>query len=195
MADLSTSRRRCWRRVAACGLGVLTVLAAACTAGKGSSTTETGSGSAVKGGTLNMLGSGDVDYMDPNISYYSIGYLGLRMWSRQLFSYPAQASKATTAAPDLATGLPSAGNGGISADGRTYTITIRKGAKWNTSPARQVTAADVVRGVKRTCNPVQPFGGTPDFADLIAGYSTFCSGFAKVPQNPKSMAAYINSRS
>ena len=22
-----------------------------------------------------MLGNGDVDYMDPNISYYSIGYL------------------------------------------------------------------------------------------------------------------------
>ena len=41
------------------------------------------------GGTLNMLGAGDVDYMDPNISYYSIGYLGLRLWSRQLFTYPA----------------------------------------------------------------------------------------------------------
>lgn len=192
MADLPTCRRRSWRRVAAAGLGALTLLAAACTAGKGPTTTEAGSGSAVKGGTLNMLGSGDVDYMDPNISYYSIGYLGLRMWSRQLFTYPAQASKATTAAPDLATELPSTGNGGISADGKTYTITIRKGAKWSTSPARQVTAADLVRGVKRTCNPVQPFGGTPDFADLIAGYSTFCSGFSKVPQNPKAIASYIN---
>ena len=41
------------------------------------------------GGTLNMLGAGDVDYMDPNVSYYSVGYLGLRLWSRQLFTYPA----------------------------------------------------------------------------------------------------------
>ncbi len=50
-------------------------------------------------------------------------------------------------------------NGGISADGKTYTIKIRPGVKWDTTPARQVTAADVVRGVKRTANPVQPFGG------------------------------------
>ena len=139
-----------------------------------------------------MLGSGDVDYMDPNVSYYTIGYLGLRMWSRQLFGYPAQASKATTAAPDLATELPSRANGGVSADGRIYRITIRKGARWNTSPPRQVSAADAVRGLKRTCNPIQPFGGTPDFADLIVGYSTFCAGFAKVAQNPTAIAAYIN---
>jgi peptide/nickel transport system substrate-binding protein len=48
---------------------------------------------AVRGGTLNMLGVGDVDYMDPNVSYYSIGYLGLRMWSRQLFTYPGRAEE------------------------------------------------------------------------------------------------------
>jgi hypothetical protein len=30
-------------------------------------------GTPVKGGTLTMLGVGDVDYMDPNISYYAIG--------------------------------------------------------------------------------------------------------------------------
>ncbi|GAA5020374.1 ABC transporter substrate-binding protein [Actinopolymorpha pittospori] len=140
-----------------------------------------------------MLGSGDVDYMDPNLSYYSVGYLGLRMWSRQLFTYPAVADKATTSVPDLAEEIPTQANGGISADGKTYTITIRQGAKWNTSPARQVTAADLVTGVKRTCNPVQPFGGTPDFADLIVGYQSFCSGFAKVPQDAKAIAAYINS--
>lgn len=140
-----------------------------------------------------MLGSGDVDYMDPNLSYYSVGYLGLRMWSRQLFTYPAVADKATTSVPDLAEEMPTEANGGISADGKTYTITIRQGAKWNTSPARQVTAADLVTGVKRTCNPVQPFGGTPDFADLIVGYQSFCSGFAKVPQDAKAIAAYVNS--
>ncbi|MBE1609710.1 ABC transporter substrate-binding protein [Actinopolymorpha pittospori] len=131
--------------------------------------------------------------MDPNLSYYSVGYLGLRMWSRQLFTYPAVADKATTSVPDLAEEIPTQANGGISADGKTYTITIRQGAKWNTSPARQVTAADLVTGVKRTCNPVQPFGGTPDFADLIVGYQSFCSGFAKVPQDAKAIAAYINS--
>src|SRR5690348_10934224 len=48
-----------------------------------------GSGSPHKGGTLNMLGQGDVDYMDPNISYYTIGALAQRMWVRGLYAYPA----------------------------------------------------------------------------------------------------------
>ncbi len=179
-----------WARAAA-GLCVLVLAVASCSGGTTSESPD--QGEPVRGGTLNMLGSGDVDYMDPNISYYTIGYLGLRMWSRQLFTYPAQASKATTAAPDLATKIPTEGNGGISADGRTYTITLRDDARWNTSPHRQVTAQDAVRGLKRTCNPIQPFGGTPDFADLIVGYPTFCAGFAKVAQNAKAIAAYVNS--
>jgi peptide/nickel transport system substrate-binding protein len=139
-----------------------------------------------------MLGTGDVDYMDPNISYYSIGYLGLRMWSRQLFTNPAIAGQTTTVVPDLATVLPTTSNGGISADGKTYTIHIRPGADWDTTPARQVTAADEVRGVMRTCNPVQPFGGIPDYNDLIVGYSTFCAGFAKAGTTPAAMSAYMN---
>jgi peptide/nickel transport system substrate-binding protein len=146
---------------------------------------------AVAGGTLNMLGSGDIDYMDPNISYYSIGYIGLRIWTRQLFTNPAVEGKTTTAAPDLATELPTPANGGISADAKTYTIKIRQGAKWGTTPARQVTAADLVRGVKRTCNPVQPFGGIPDFQELIVGYAAFCDGFGKVAKTAPAMAAYI----
>lgn len=153
--------------------------------------TNASSATGVRGGTLNMLGSGDVDYMDPNITYYSIGYLGMRPWSRQLLTYPAEADKTTTPVPDLAESVPTPGNG-ISADGKTYTLKIRSGAKWDTSPARQVTAADVVRGVKRTCNPVQPFGGLPDFQTLIEGFQTFCSGFAKVGHTPAAIADYID---
>jgi peptide/nickel transport system substrate-binding protein len=165
---------------------------AACASSTGTTTGSTGSSSAaVKGGTLNMLGAGDVDYMDPNVSYYSGGYMVLRLWSRQLFTYPAINGQATKAAPDLATALPSEGNG-ISADGKTYTFTIRQGAKWDTTPARQVTAQDMVRGVKRTCNPVQPFGGLPDYADLIVGFQTFCDGFAKVAKTPSAIAAYLD---
>ncbi|MGD0936052.1 MAG: hypothetical protein ABR922_15960, partial [Streptosporangiaceae bacterium] len=103
-----------------------------------------GSGSPKSGGTLNMLGVGDVDYMDPNISYYTIGYLGERMWIRGLYAYPAVPGQTTTPAADLATALPTVSNGG-----KTYTITIRNGAMWDTSPARQVTAADALRGVER----------------------------------------------
>jgi peptide/nickel transport system substrate-binding protein len=138
-----------------------------------------------------MLGVGDVDYMDPNVSYYAGGYLAHRMWSRQLFTNPAVEGKVTTTVPDLATELPTAGNGGISADGKTYTFKIRQGAKWNTTPARQVTAADEVRGVKRTCNPVQPFSGLPDYNDLIVGFEEFCAGFGKAGTTAAAMGSYM----
>jgi peptide/nickel transport system substrate-binding protein len=146
-----------------------------------------GSGTPKSGGTLNMLGTGDVDYMDPNISYYTIGYLGERPWIRGLYAYPAIPGKTTTPAPDLATAAPVISNGG-----KTYTITIRTGAMWNTSPARQVTAADAILGIKRSCNPVQPFGGLPDFESLISGYSQFCSGFANVAHTTAAIKSYID---
>ncbi|MBB5788923.1 ABC transporter substrate-binding protein [Jiangella mangrovi] len=175
----------------AAAIGAVGILALAGCGGNGGNTAGSSTSDAVKGGTLNILGAGDVDYMDPNVSYYSVGYLNLRLWSRQLFTYPADENKATEAVPDLATDIPTKDNGGVSDDGLTYTITMRDDARWNTSPARPVTAADLVRGVKRTCNPVQPFGGTPDFADLIVGYQDFCAGFANVPQDAKSIANYI----
>ncbi len=145
------------------------------------------SGTVVKGGVLTMLGVGDVDYMDPNVSYYSGGYLALRMWARSLYTYPATQGKTTTLVPDLATAMPAITNGG-----KTYSITLRKGAMWNTSPPRQVTAADVARGIQRTCNPAQPFGGEPDFSSLIEGYSSFCDGFGKVAPQAPAMKAYMD---
>ena len=51
-----------------------------------------------------MLGVGDVDFMDYNISYYTVGSLGERMWVRGLYAYPAIPGRATISAPDLAAG-------------------------------------------------------------------------------------------
>jgi peptide/nickel transport system substrate-binding protein len=147
----------------------------------------------VRGGTLNMLGTGDVDYMDPNIMYYSASYLVARLFSRQLVTFPAVPGKVTTDVADLATRIPTKSNGGISADGLTYAFHIKKGANWDTVPARQITGNDFIRGLKRTCNPAQPFGGLPDFLPLIGGLKAFCDGYAKVDGTSASaMAAYQN---
>jgi peptide/nickel transport system substrate-binding protein len=148
-----------------------------------------GSGTPKSGGTLNMLGQGDVDYIDYNISYYSIGQLAQRLYQRYLYNYPAVPGKTTSVAPDLATAAPVVSNGG-----KTYSVTIRTGAMWNTTPARQVTAADALRGIERSCNGVQPFGGLPDFESLIVGYSDFCTGFAKAT-TPAAMKSYLASHS
>ncbi len=128
--------------------------------------------------TLHALGVGDVDYMDPSVTYYSTGYMAMRFFQRQLFSYSAVPGHTTETSPDLATELPTKANGGISADGKTITVHLRPGAMWNSKPARPVTASDVVLGVKRSCNPVQPFTGQSDFAGLLDGYTDFCKKFA-----------------
>ncbi|HUY46821.1 MAG TPA: ABC transporter substrate-binding protein [Streptosporangiaceae bacterium] len=196
-------RKRSRGVAAGVGLAVLALVAAAC---GGSSTSSTGtsssaapsgfqglnpgSGSPQKGGTLYMLGQSDVDYMDYNISYYTIGYLGQRPWIRGLYAYPAIPGKTTTVVPDLATALPTISNGGT-----TYSVTIRTGAMWNTKPARQVTAADALRGLERSCNPVQPFGGLPDFETLIVGYAQFCAGFAKAKPTVAGIKSYLASHS
>jgi len=185
--------RRTSRLSALATLCTVTLAVGACS---GTVTTESSKssseGAPVAGGTLNMLGVGDVDYMDPNVSYYVTGALAMRPWARQLFTNPALAGKVTSTVPDLATVLPTTANGGVSADAKTYTIKLRSGPQWNTTPPRAVTAADMVRGVMRTCNPVQPFSGMTDFQDLIVGYSSFCAGFAKVAHTPAAIAAYMN---
>src|ERR1039457_1379818 len=92
--------------VAVSGLAALALVATACgssgsSSAPSSSSTSTslssgllglnpGTGTPQKGGTLNMLGVGDVDYMDYNISYYTIGYLGQRMWVRGLYAYRSE---------------------------------------------------------------------------------------------------------
>jgi peptide/nickel transport system substrate-binding protein len=156
------------------------VTLAACSGGGSGGTGASSSpskneGTPVKGGTLNLLGSGDVDYMDPDITYYSAGYEVFRLISRTPYTYPAVAGQTEKGVPDLATAEPE-----VSADGLTATWHVREGVKWNTTPVRQVTAEDAIRGIKRSCNPVQPFGGLPDFESLIVGYQEFCDGFGKV---------------
>jgi peptide/nickel transport system substrate-binding protein len=193
--------------VAVTGLGVLSLLAAACggPSSPSSSTPSTavslnsglqavnpGTGTPQRGGTLNLLGTGDVDFMDYNISYYTIGALAQRLYQRGLYGYSAEPGHTTEVLPDLATAMPVISNGG-----KTYAVTIRSGADWNTSPARQVTAADALRGLERACNPVQPFGGLPDFEAIIVGYADFCNGFGALGSTATAnqMKAYLSSHS
>ena len=147
------------------------------------------SGTPKTGGTLTVLGQGDVDEaLDINIGYYTLDYLAYDLYNRPLYTYPSTMCKTFTLVPDIAAAAPVVSDGGLK-----YAVTIRTGAMWDTTPPRQVNAADVIRGVKRSCNPNTPFGGSPDFSDVLEGYQTFCDGFAKVdPKSATAMAAYIN---
>ena len=172
----------------------LALLAAAC----GNSTTSSGAsagGTPQSGGTLKLVGSSDVDHLDTASAYYTVSYTLERAFARQLFSYPASTdiAKANTPVPDVAAEMPTKANGGISADGRTWTIHLRSGVRWNTTPAREVTAQDFVLGLKRLCNPVSPVGAPGYYEDTIVGMRSYCDGFAKVGQDAASIKGYIQS--
>lgn len=173
----------------------LALIAAGCGGKAKTSTGGTTAGTPQMGGTLKLLGSSDVDHLDPASAYYTASYELERAWTRQLFSYPASTDqqKAVTPVADVATDVPTTANGGISSDGKTYTIHLRDGVQWSTNPPRAVTAADWVLGFKRICNPVSPAGALGYFTDTIVGMKEFCDGFAKAGQTVAAMKSYIQS--
>jgi peptide/nickel transport system substrate-binding protein len=127
------------------------------------------------GGTLRLIGQGDVEHLDTASSYYVPDYMLFRAIARQLYTWPVASTFAAqeNSVPDLATAMPVITNGG-----KTYTITIRTGAMWDTTPPRQITAADEVLGMKRLCNPVSPTGAPGYFEGTIVGMAAYCNAFA-----------------
>jgi peptide/nickel transport system substrate-binding protein len=147
----------------------------------------------VTGGTLRVAGASDVDHLDTASVYTTWGGLLVHQFARTLFGYRASNDfqEAVTVRPDVAAEIPTVRNGGLSRDGLTYTIRLRGGVLWNTSPPREVTAADFVRGIERTCNPALPSGAKAYYIETIAGMAEFCAGYARVdPRSAAAMARY-----
>src|ERR1039457_1954413 len=89
---------------------------------------KVGNSQPVTGGTLKLVGSGDVDHLDTCCAYYTTTYEMLRMVSRQLLSYKASyaGNAQGTPVPDIATYT-------VSPNEITYTIADRKSTRLNSS--------------------------------------------------------------
>lgn len=147
-----------------------------------------------KGGTLVLLGQSDIFNLDTTSGYYTVTSMLERAFTRQLVSYPTVPSflAQIQLKPDIATSVPTRGNGGVSGDGKTYTFHLKKGVKWDTSPPRQVTASDFVREFKMLCNPASPTGAPGYYESTIVGMDAYCKGFAKVKGTAAAITAYVN---
>jgi peptide/nickel transport system substrate-binding protein len=148
------------------------------------------------GGVLRVAGSVDVDHLDTASGYLTQTWALTRNVSRTLFNIRGAASfqDGVRLHPDIATDIPTVANGGVNEDGRTYVIHMRDGVLWDADPPREVTAEDVIRGLKRLANPAQPCGGLAYYRDTIEGMAEFCAGYAMVdPASPAEMARYQNS--
>ncbi len=193
---------RRWRAASAV-LAATAFLTAACTGTVNPSSTGSGGGSSSgnqphRGGTLTMLGQSDIFNLDTVSAYYTVSSMLERMFTRQLFSYGdpngvgQRRRRWCPTSPPSSRPRPTAASAMAA---RRITLHIRPGVKWDTTPARQVTAADFVREFKMLCNPASPVGAPGYFTNTIVGMASYCTGFAKVPATVAGIASYENSHS
>ncbi|MQY08661.1 ABC transporter substrate-binding protein [Actinomadura macrotermitis] len=97
-----------------------------------------------KGGTLNLLRTGDFDSTDPGNMYYATAWNFSRLYARPLLTFKSVAGQGNLdIVPDLATGL-----GQASPDQKTWTYKLRTGVKF--ADGTPVTAKDVKYAVARS---------------------------------------------
>jgi peptide/nickel transport system substrate-binding protein len=116
---------------------------------------------AKQGGTLTVIASGDVDYVDPGETYYQFGYQVESAVNRTLYSFGADDQEAR---PDLATAAPE-----VSPDGRTITIHVRQGVRYAPPVDREVTSKDIKYAIERGFSAHVPNSYAALYFGSIAG--------------------------
>jgi peptide/nickel transport system substrate-binding protein len=165
-----------WRTTASLA-AVASLLAAGCGGGGGSSSDQptpqsTAPANAKAGGDLTVVYAGDVDNLDPAITYYQYGMNVAYSTQRPLYSYKPDDAK--TPEPDLAEGPPE-----LSADGKTVTVKIRTGVKFSPPVDREVTSKDVKYGIERGFTKTVPGPYVGAYMGDLTGLKDFQSGKAK----------------
>ena len=128
------------------------------------------------GGTLYMLNVGPVQTWDPQRNYTDTDLsVASRLFGRTLTTFPSgkTVQERNKIAADLATDT-----GKVADGGKTWTFTIRDGAKWQDGKA--VTCQDFQYGISRT------------FAtDQITGGQTYALTYLNIPKNAKGQSDYL----
>jgi oligopeptide transport system substrate-binding protein len=145
--------------------------------GTGGSSPGAAAGSPVKGGTLTMTFQGEPTGLDPAIAWENESMTIEMMCYRTFLQYnPAPGVAGTKLIPDMATEVPTAANGGISADGKTYVFHIRPGIKFAPPINRAVTAADFKYSFERMMK--EPLAPATFFYTGVVGADAFQKGKA-----------------
>jgi ABC-type oligopeptide transport system substrate-binding subunit len=152
--------RKLWISVAMAAIGTSLLIAATATAAPGKAAKPTKAGA---GGTIVTELDTDVDYTDPQLSYY------VPMWEIEyatackLFNYPdKEAPEGGIVVPEVASGPPV-----VSKDGKTYVFTVRPGFKFSNGEA--VTALSFKRAIERLADPKMASTGSGFAGDVIVG--------------------------
>ncbi len=118
--------------------------------------------------TLVIMTIGDMDTVDPALNYETAGGQTVSMVYETLVWYNGK--DGTTFTPVLATEVPSAENGGISADGLTYTFNIRPGVTFH--QGQTLEPSDVAYSWTRGLLQSDPNGPQWLMIEPIMGYAS-----------------------
>jgi peptide/nickel transport system substrate-binding protein len=130
-------------RVGALALALASAVLAGCGGGDDEGADTNGSPEEGRqGGTLTVLWTDDVDFIDPGITYYQPGFQVAYATQRPLYSW--RPDDAERPVPDLAQSDPQ-----VSEDGKSVTVTIRPGVRFSPPVNREVTSADVKYAIER----------------------------------------------
>jgi YVTN family beta-propeller protein len=128
-----------------------------------------GSGS----GTLRMVSSSDVDFMDPALAFESLSEQLLYATCAGLVNYPDRAGLAgSQLTAEVAQSLPAR-----SSDGRTYTFRIRSGFRFSPPSSQPVTAQTFKDSIERTLNRRMHSPLAHELADVV-GAGAYMAGKA-----------------
>src|SRR5918911_1211133 len=168
--ERSHMHRRLWLSAMMAALGALLLVVA------GFANAASSSQAAKKGGTLRLnMSDSDLDFSDPSLSYYVIGWQVEYATGLKLVNYPDKAAPAgSRLIPEAAVAMPR-----ISNNGKTYTFTIRKGLRF--SDGSPVTAKNFKWAFDRSATKAQQSPATP-FMDDVVGYTAAVNG-GKNPAN------------
>ena len=134
-------RKRLWYTAPLSLIGVAALAAALAVTASGSTTAK------AAGQTLQLaVANSDVDYSDPALAYGVLSWQIEYETCAKLIDYSDVGGASTELSPDAAAGMPV-----ISADGKTYTFTIKPGIKFNDGTT--VTAASFKAAMNRDANP------------------------------------------
>jgi YVTN family beta-propeller protein len=125
------------------------------------------------GGTARLGAQDDVDFMDPALAFAPMSWGLLYATCAELVNYPDKAApEGSQLKAEVAEALPRR-----SADGRTYTFTIRKGFRFSPPSNEPVTAETFRYTIERTLAPVMRSAADSYMHDIV-GADDYMAGKA-----------------
>src|SRR5690242_19129673 len=122
-----------------------------------------GGAGASQASTLRLNMQNDMDSVDPAIDYLQAGWQAEYATCLKLLNYPdAAGDLGKELVPDAASALPA-----VSADGRTYTFTIRKGLRFSPPSGERVNAETFKHVFERDLTPALISPAQPFFVDIV----------------------------